>query len=599
MMTQLLDLEAELSAGQEEAKNDIHDGVVKNTLSPLNKALESSKIKSDRVLQKQIAKIRRAVTLMDQNTPAKAAQILLKVLDESPELPVANLAMAIALEKLGRLSTCLTFYERAWRLDPKNSEIYHNLALIAWRMDMLDAAEKFTRLECQLAPNNPSGPINLGGVLRDQSKFEDAIEVVRAAIYQHPESADLWNAMGTILLESGDPVQAIIFYDEALRLNPDFARGHNNIAYAHELIGDMEKSLAHFDRAMKNPASLRDEVTMRHGLSLAQLATGRLKEGWTNYQSRLHREYNNSTQFLITQPLWEGYDLTLIHNKHLLLVGEQGIGDEIMMLSALPDLFKHIGPEGKISLSCEERLIPLFKRSFPDLHIITPHRTRSIEGHPMRVIIGLDKAFTPDLWAPFGNMMSAVRHDIAQFPTSGGHLTPDPEKIKHFKAQLDNLGPGLKVGLCWKSKLMTAKRQKYFSPFTAWKPVLQTPDTVWINLQYGEIEAELAQCKEELGVTIHQMEGLDVMNQLDDLTALGAALDLAVGPMNTSTALVASAGTPAFIAAGQKHIWTQFGTEHMPWLPPARFMSSQSFGDWDTVMTKIRNAILSYQKVDA
>ncbi|WP_019959661.1 tetratricopeptide repeat protein [Woodsholea maritima] len=595
-MTQLLDLEAELSAGQEEAKNDIHDGVVKNTLSPLNKALESSKVKSDRALQKQIAKIRRAVVLMDQNAPAKAAQILLKVLDEDPDLPVANLAMAIALEKLGRLSTCLTFYERAWRMDPQNSEIYHNLALIAWRMDMLDAAEKFTRLECQLAPDNPAGPINLGGILRDKSKFEDAIEVVRAAIYQHPESHDLWNAMGTILLESGDPVQAIVFYEESLRLKPDFARGHNNIAYAHELIGDMEKSLTHFDQAMKNPASLRDAVTMRHGLSLAQLATGKLKEGWINYQSRLHREYNNSTQFLITQPLWDGQDLALIENKHLLLVGEQGIGDEIMMLSALPDLFKRIGPEGKISLSCEERLIPLFKRSFPQLHTITPHRTRSIEGHPMRVVLGLDKAFTPDLWAPFGNMMSAVRHDIAQFPTSGGHLTPDPDKVKHFKAHLDALGPGLKIGLCWKSKLMNAKRQKYFSPFTAWKPVLQMPGTVWINLQYGEIEAELAQCQDELGVTIHQIEGLDVMNQLDDLTALGAALDLAVGPMNTSTALVASAGSPAFIAAGQKHVWAQFGTANLPWLPPARLFSAETFGDWDTVMAGISKAILTLQK---
>ncbi len=55
-----------------------------------------------------------------------------------------------------------------------------------------------------------------------------------------------------------------------------------------------------------------------------------------------------------------------------------------------------------------------------------------------------------------------------------------PRAWKNFKARLDSMGPERKVGLCWRSMMLGAKRAKYFSPIDAWGPILQTPGVTFI-----------------------------------------------------------------------------------------------------------------------
>src|SRR5690606_24394460 len=98
--------------------------------------------------------------------------------------------------------------------------IYQNMGLAAWKLNMLEAAEKFFRISQQMEPGRLDTVINLTGILRDQGRFEDAIEIVRQAIFLDQRNPSLWNTLGTVLLESGDPFQAETFYREALSIEP-------------------------------------------------------------------------------------------------------------------------------------------------------------------------------------------------------------------------------------------------------------------------------------------------------------------------------------------------------------------------------------------
>lgn len=592
-MTAGFDLDAELAAGREEAKRQVErerTGAGK----ALADALEAKTGKASRAPHpKAVGLIRRAVRSMDDGpgAAAKSAQLCLKAIDLDEGFGLAHQAMALCLERLGRLSTALSFYQKAYALEPNNADLYLNLGMVAWKLDMLDAAEKFLRIHVKMSPGSLGGISNLAGLLRDQQKFADSIEILRAALYSSPDNAELWNSLGTTLLESGDPQQATTFYQEALRLKPDFDRGHHNLAFCHDLMGDMDAAIAHFRTALTLNPSPVDRTTMEHGLSLALLSVGQLEEGWKLYESRLSPFYKNCVLFNVKAPFWSGGDLNAIRGKRLLLVGEQGLGDEIMHTTALQEAIDAVGPGGAVGLVCERRLVELYKRSFPQLEFVGRHATVFKEGKQIRSVLDAEESFKPDLWAPLGSIQRAFRPTPDSFPEGGAYLRPADETLSRIKAQVDALPPGLRVGFCWKSKLMKGNRTKYFSPFEMWRPVLETPGCTFVSLQYGDVDAELERCVREFGVTIHRIDGLDLMNDLEGVGALGSLMDVSIGQHNASLALTAACGGESLLLSPSRSRWTSFGTDRHPWAPGSTVFAPHTFRDWADPISRIAAAL--------
>lgn len=589
-MTGLIDLDAELAAGAEAPQNDARGAVRANRRDSLNKALEESRAQKA-LPPKAVSLMRRAVKTLETEGPAPAARLALKALDVAPEAALANNVMAVCLERLGRLSKALEFYERAWKLDPKNPEIYQNLGMLAWKMNMLEGAEKFIRLFIQMAPAHAYGPINLAGILRDQGRFSDAIELLRAEIYKNPENPDLWNSLGTVLLESGDPDQAATFYSEALRIDEGYARAHHNLAYTLEMRGDLEGAITHFRQALENPPSADDRVTMEHGLSLATLAAGELEEGWDRYAIRLDPGYKPGTIYQIkAKAMWDGTDPAALKGKTVLMIGEQGLGDEVMFGQMINDVIEAVGPEGEVRLAVEHRLVDLMARSFPSV-TVARHFTINRENRDFRFAPDLDKDGKLDFWFPMGTAGRAFRTRLEDF-RKAPFLAADEGEVEAFRAQLAALGPNPKIGLLWKSLKMDTRRSKFFSAFDAWKPVFEVPGVDFVNLQYGSVEEELKLAKERFGITVHQPEGIDLKDDLDKVAALGKACDLVIGPMNATTNLTGAAGGTIWLLHSQRRYWAMMGSEESPWYQNTRsFGGLGRFGGWDQTMAEVAAAL--------
>lgn len=573
-MTMLLDLDAEIAKGVEEIINpprDAETGTIPGLV--LDKAGAG---KSD---PKIAAKLRRAMSLVDEGKAAEGARVVLKLLDTHPDHPVVNQAMGMALEHLGRLSKALEFYERALQRDPTNPEFYKSLGLLASKLGLLPTAEKFLRLHLKLNPKAQGGAVQLAAILRDQSKFEDAIELLRQAIYGEPENADLWNALGTTVMESGEAGEAITFHAEALRLRPGYARAHHNLAHALELTGDVAGALTHFKAAVDNAESESERVVSTHGYSHSLLAAGELEKGWDLYRLRLSMHYRFATNFLIPAKPWDGADATELAGKTLVVVGEQGVGDEVLFANTLHDAQKAVGPEGELRIACEKRLIPLLQRSFPKA-VVERHYTVEREGRQHRHAPDLFKDGKANMWTPMGHLCRAFRSRLTDFPAEPGFLTADAQRVADFRKELAALGKGPKVGLLWKSLKMDASRTKHFAPFEMWKPILKTPGAVFINLQYGEVSEELAEAEARFGVKIHQLQNIDLKDDLDGVAALGKACDLVMGPMNATTNLTAAVGGLVWFIRPINVAWTMLGQQEMLWYPGSRTFAGERYRDW-------------------
>ena len=55
-----------------------------------------------------------------------------------------------------------------------------------------------------------------------------------------PQEAILWNSLATVLAEEGRADESLVFYNEAVRLEPGFARAYHNLGYAYQHLGQLE-----------------------------------------------------------------------------------------------------------------------------------------------------------------------------------------------------------------------------------------------------------------------------------------------------------------------------------------------------------------------
>ena len=92
------------------------------------------------------------------------------------------------------------------------------------------------------------------------------------------------------------------------------------------------------------------------------------------------------------------------------------------------------------------------------------------------------------------------------------------------------------------------------------------------------------------GIKIHQMEGLDLKDDIDGSAALCAALDLVLSAPTAAAATAASVGTMVwFLTAGRT--WPQLWTNEYPWYASTRVLSPEKFGDWNALMPDVADEL--------
>jgi hypothetical protein len=148
--------------------------------------------------------------------------------------------------------------------------------------------------------------------------------------------------------------------------------------------------------------------------------------------------------------------------------------------------------------------------------------------------------------------------------------------VTFWRSALASAPAGRKIGLTWRSGLLTSQRRRNYAPLPQWREVLATPGVQWVNLQYGEVDAELAAAEAAFGIRFWRPPGIDLRQDLDDLAALASALDLVIGSPNASTSLAAACGAETWFVAAPGG-WIQLGTERHPWYPKTRMFVAPKF----------------------
>ncbi len=546
-----------------------------------------SRRKSDRY-------VRRAVTAWRKGDIPAAGRAALRATEIDDNNSKAFHTLAMYLERMGHVHKALVTYERAFALDPHDPELLINLGLTAWNLKLHEGAAKMFKLYIAAMPDSPLGHNNLGSILADMGDPDLAVETLRAAIYRMPGESILWNALATVLAENGRVEESLVFYSEATRLDPEFARFYHNFGYAYQHLGRLPEGLQDNDDGLARAVDPTEIREANHSRSICLIGMGRLEEGFKAYEVRRDEKFRSYVHHMLQAPYWNGEDVT---GKRVLIVGEQGLGDEFMFANILPDIQRAVGPAGKLQIAVDERLLSLFRRSFP-LAEVGSYDDRTLldkDGNKdLRFIPFAVKDGEPDCYAWMASPLAWLRPRLEDFPHEA-FLVPDPERVEEFRQLLAAGGPGLKVGICWRSMKIDARRSKYYSALDLWGPILKTPGVRFINLQYGDCQEEMTRAEEKHGVKIEVVEGLNLKNDIDGAAALSAAVDLVISAPTAAAALAAGIGTETwFLTAGRT--WPQLGSQEYPWYRKTQVFMPEKFGDWLGLMPQISEALKAYKK---
>ena len=449
----------------------------------------------------------------------------------------AHTNLGNALQDQGKLDEAVEVYKKSILLEPNYSETYNNLGLILHDQSKLNEAIDVYKKSISVKPDNAEAYINMGNVFKDQGRLDEAIAVFKKSLSIKSNYAEAYSNMGNALQDQGKPDEAIESYKEAIKIKPDYAEAHLYLA-------------------------------------LTFLNCNKLKEGFNEYEWRWKTAKGLARQRHFQQPIWDGNES--LKDKTILLWSEQGIGDTMIWSSCLPfvtNLARHVIVE------CQEKLVPLLSRSFPNVEIKAENRSLDTER----------KDF--DLHLPMGSLYKHFINEILEKNKVDAYLVPDPLRVKYWKERLNLLGKGPYVGICWKSSVKSAYRLQHYPPIYEWSPILKIPGVKFINLQYENFEDDIAKVKEEFGVKIHHFDDLDQYGNIDEVAALCSALDMVVSTKVTPPFISSAVGTPTKIANWRQSSFNNILTN--PATSSFDMYHRNTWEPWDNVFNLISDDIIN------
>jgi len=489
-----------------------------------------------------VARVRLSELLREADRLDEAEAIARAVLEIDDEAPAAHIVLGMALKTKGHMKKARECFERAAALKPGHPQALQQLAHALREEDRPDEAERHLRAALRERPDDPGLATDLGMILADQMRYDEALERFERALEAAPGNVVAINRKALLLDHLGERHRSLDLLREALRLAPS-------------------DEFVHYTR---------------YNLGLHHLKYGNFAEGWDGYEHRRGFENFIGRYRRFPLPHWDGGPL---EGRNVLVLPEQGLGDEIMFGSCLPEL----AAEARHAIvECDPKLEAIFRRSFPACTVVSRQRTAENDW-----ITRVDPR--PELQVAAGSLARRYRNRAEDFPQRP-FLQADPAAVAAWKAKLDALGPGRKIGLSWRGGVgITGKKRRSFS-LEQLAPLLRLPATQYVNLQYTDVREELRQLESRQSLKVHHWP--EAIDDYDQTAALVCALD---GVLTVCTAIVhltGALGRPALVMVPFGADWRYGGEgERIVWYPSVRLIRQRQVGEWSDVLQEVSRRI--------
>jgi len=224
----------------------------------------------------------------------EAVENFKKALELFPEDAGSLNGAGFALYSQGLYAEAVSFYDRAIACEPKNATYRFNRGLLHARTDVHAAAlddlsqaiscdpefveayleivplladhNRFDEAEAllcrveELDPENTELLFLRALICERQGEPEKALDYLEKSLLQDPESLQVLNNKGNLLIDLERLDEAMVCFEEIIRRQPDYALAHFNRACVFALRGEAEPAVAALRRALELDGDLWEEI---------------------------------------------------------------------------------------------------------------------------------------------------------------------------------------------------------------------------------------------------------------------------------------------------------------------------------------------------
>lgn len=468
---------------------------------------------------------------------------------------------------------------RAAVLAPAGDEVWTRLGNHLQAVSDLKACEAARHRARIVAPTRADRWVSHALALMDIEQGEKAIRGFRAAAVIAPGGHEAYNHLAWLQVGRLAIGEARTGFFRACTLRPELASAYAGLSEAAFAAGDPEEAV----RWMRQTLSVSPgEAHYRFRLGIQLLSAGAMAEGWSSY-AYLRRK-PSAVRRDPSIPLWDG-----IPNKNttLLIAADQGVGDELLHACCIADAARDVG---RVVIECDQRIVSLLKRSFPDAYVHTYHRVGD-RNTPEHRYDWIRDDWRPDAFADGALLLSRYRGSVEQADAAAGAwLKADPVRVAEMREKLAALGDGPKIGVAWRSRRLTTFRLPHYPGLSPFEEVLKVPGAHFVSLQYGiGWREELAAA----GANVSVIDGLDTTDDIDGVFALVEALDLVICPSSTVGWIAAALGKPVWLLYNTP-VFLEYGTDRFPGFPTVRCFRKIQVQPWRPLMVEVGRALADH-----
>jgi predicted O-linked N-acetylglucosamine transferase (SPINDLY family) len=194
--------------------------------------------------------------------------------------------LGVALGRQGRPADAAGCFGRALELQPGHAEAARNLERA--RHELAGSGTRGDRSGPVSSPDQPHESFEMccgqAYALCEQNRYADAEPWLRRALALQPDSADLWNDLGKVLVLQARPDEGAACFGKAIAIDPVHGRAHLNLAATLFELNRLDEAEA----AARKAAEIDPEnPSTCNNLALILQRVGRLGESERSYREGL------------------------------------------------------------------------------------------------------------------------------------------------------------------------------------------------------------------------------------------------------------------------------------------------------------------------
>ena len=507
-----------------------------------------------------------AVALQSQGQYSAAVEKCKQAVSLKPDYAEAYNTMGFSMEKQEQYADAIENYKKAIQFKPDFVEAYNHLGVVLNAQERSAEAIENYKQALRLDPDYAEVYNNLGIALKDQEQFSEAIANFEQAIRLEPDFAEAYYNLANSLRDEARCTEAIQNYRQAVRFKPDFAEAYNHLGVVLNAQGgyaeviENDEAIENYRRALQIDPNFAEA---HWNLSLVLLRTGRLTEGWKEYEWRLNPELDITTYpHCYEKPRWDG---SCFKSKRLLVHYEQGLGDTLHFVRYLP-MVKARG--GTVILEVRKPLYRLLQ-GFPGVDELIE---ASFDNKP---------AVKFDYHVSLMDLPKIFATTLETIPAEVPYIHACPTKAEYWRKKLASAD--FKVGIVWAGSPTHGNDRyrsctlKYFAPLT------KIDGVRLYGLQKGEAAAQAEEMADEMAIT-------NLGTEFEDFTDTAAAienLDLVISVDTSVLHLAGAMGKPVWVLLPFAPEWRwMLNRQDSLWYPTMKLLRQKKWGQWEPVFQR-------------